>query len=39
LCLSLLVFEAHQAGGTLDSADLNEDGKLDVYDLGAVYRK
>ena len=34
-----LVFEAHQAGGTLDSADLNEDGKLDVYDLGAVYRK
>lgn len=34
-----LVFEAHEKAGTLDSLDLNIDGKLDVLDLGAIFRK
>jgi len=31
-----LVFDRHEAAGTLDAEDVNADGKLDVYDLGAV---
>lgn len=34
-----LVFDAHEKNGTLDSGDLNADGKLDVFDLGAAFRK
>lgn len=34
-----LVFDYHEEGGTLDAADLNADGKLDVFDLGAVFRR
>ena len=34
-----LVFERAEGMGTLDSGDLNADGKLDVYDLGAVFKK
>jgi hypothetical protein len=33
-----LVFDHHQQLGTLDAADLNADGTLDVFDLGAVFR-
>jgi hypothetical protein len=29
-----LIFEVHETAGTLDSADLNSDGQLDIYDLG-----
>ncbi len=32
-----LVFEAHEANGTLDSTDVNDDGKLDIFDLGAAF--
>lgn len=31
-----LVFELHERAGTLDSADINTDSRLDVSDLGAV---
>jgi hypothetical protein len=31
-----LNFEMHERAGTLDLADLNADGRLDVSDLGAV---
>lgn len=31
-----LVYEFHERQGTLDRADLNRDGKLDVYDLGVM---
>lgn len=34
-----LVFDAHEKAGTLDSGDVTGDEKLDVYDLGAVFRK
>ena len=34
-----LAFERHERAGTLDSSDLNADGQLDIYDLGAVFRK
>jgi len=34
-----LVFDAHAAKNSLDSTDMNADGKLDVFDLGAVYQK
>jgi hypothetical protein len=33
-----LIFEIHEKGGSLDSADLNADGKLDIFDLGAFAR-
>jgi hypothetical protein len=32
-----LVFEQHECRGTLDSSDLNADGHLDIYDLGAIF--
>lgn len=32
-----LICDFHEAMGTLDLSDLNADGKLDVYDLGAVF--
>ena len=31
-----LIFEVHERAGTLDSADTNADGRLDVLDLGAA---
>jgi hypothetical protein len=34
-----LAFDHHEHLGTLDSEDLNADGKLDVYDLGVIFRK
>jgi hypothetical protein len=32
-----LVFEFHEAAGTLDAADVNADGRLDILDLGAIF--
>lgn len=32
-----LVYDAHEKKGTLDSVDINQDGKLNVYDLGSVF--
>lgn len=34
-----LIYESHEKAGTLDSQDLNVDGKLDVFDLGAIFKK
>ena len=34
-----LVFDYHEASGTLDVSDVNHDGKLDVFDLGAIFTK
>ena len=34
-----LVYESHSQHATLDLADLNHDGKLDIFDLGAVFRR
>lgn len=34
-----LVYDAHEKAGTLDSFDMNIDGKLDVFDLGAIFRR
>lgn len=34
-----LVYDVHEARNTLDSADINQDGKLDVFDLGSVFVK
>lgn len=31
-----LVYVLHEAQGTLDKADLNGDGELDIFDLGVV---
>jgi hypothetical protein len=31
-----LIFDFHEQAGTLDAADVNADGKLNVFDLGAV---
>lgn len=31
-----LAFDHHQQRGTLDASDLNADGTLDIFDLGAV---
>lgn len=31
-----LVCDLHEQRGTLDSVDLNNDGKLDIYDLGVI---
>jgi hypothetical protein len=33
-----LAFEVHQERGTLDMKDINRDGKLDVFDLGAIFK-
>jgi len=33
-----LVFDFHERMGTLDLADINADGRLDVMDLGAIFR-
>jgi hypothetical protein len=32
-----LVFDYHAEAETLDALDVNQDGKLDVYDLGSVF--
>ena len=34
-----LVYETHEKSGLLDSLDINKDGKLDVFDLGAMFSK
>lgn len=34
-----LIFDYHQEAGTLDSAEINLDGELDVLDLGAIFIK
>jgi hypothetical protein len=34
-----LVFDHHDAAGTLDAEDINMDGTLDVYDLGSAFRR
>jgi hypothetical protein len=34
-----LAYQFHESAGTLDSEDLNRDGKLDIFDIGAVFRK
>ena len=34
-----LVYESHSRHATLDLVDLNHDGKLDIYDLGAVFKQ
>lgn len=31
-----LIYEIHEKQGTLDRYDLNQDGKLDIYDLGVI---
>lgn len=31
-----LIYEIHEKQGTLDKGDLNQDGKLDVLDLGVI---
>jgi|SRR3989339_449870 len=31
-----LIYGLHEKRGTLDSTDLNNDGKLDIYDLGVI---
>ncbi|OHA84092.1 MAG: hypothetical protein A2937_02760 [Candidatus Yonathbacteria bacterium RIFCSPLOWO2_01_FULL_47_33b] len=33
-----LIYDLHKKQGTLDSGDLNNDGKLDIYDLGVVLK-
>jgi len=34
-----LVFDFHENKGTLDSSDLDMDGSLNVFDLGAIFKK
>jgi hypothetical protein len=34
-----LVWDYHTLHRTLDRADLNKDGKLDLLDLGAIFQK
>lgn len=31
-----LIYEIHEKNGALDKSDLNQDGKLDIYDLGVI---
>ncbi len=31
-----IIYELHEKQGTLDSLDMNGDGKIDIYDLGIV---
>jgi len=31
-----LIYDIHEKQGTLDSCDLNGDGKMDIYDLGII---
>ncbi len=33
-----LVYNVHEESGTLDNVDVNQDGKLDVFDLGSVFK-
>jgi hypothetical protein len=33
-----LMFDCHEKAGTLDSSDVNQDGELDVFDLGAIFK-
>lgn len=34
-----LIFDFHEKEGTLDLDDINADGKLNVYDLGSIFKK
>jgi len=34
-----LVFEVYEKSGILDALDVNQDGKLDVFDLGSIFKK
>lgn len=34
-----LVYDIHEGNGTLDSPDINKDGRLNVFDLGSLLRK
>lgn len=34
-----LIFDVHEKRGTLDSSDVNNDGKLDIYDLCEILKK
>ena len=34
-----LVYDVHENKRTLDSIDINQDGKLDVFDLGSIFQK
>lgn len=33
-----LVFDEHDSKGTLDATDLNGNSKIDIYDLGAIFK-
>ncbi len=33
-----LIYEIHEKQGTLDKNDLNQDGKLDIFDLGVILK-
>jgi hypothetical protein len=33
-----LTYDFHERAGTLDDPDVNGDGKLDIFDLGAVFK-
>lgn len=33
-----LIYDIHEKQGTLDSCDLNGDGKIDIFDLGVVFK-
>jgi len=34
-----VVYESHSQHATLDLEDRNHDGKLDIFDLGAVFKQ
>lgn len=34
-----LIFDFHEKAGTLDSEDINSDGELNIYDLGAIFTR
>ncbi len=34
-----LAYDAHEDHRTLDSKDMNKDGTLDIYDIGAVFSR
>jgi len=34
-----VVYESHSRHATLDLADLDHDGKVDIFDLGAVFKQ
>lgn len=34
-----MIYDFHEKYGTLDSADIDMDGQLNIYDLGAIFKK